>query len=490
MDWFWITLSCFGIFILLVALYDVFQKDHSVLRNFPVVGNFRYFAEWLGVYLRAYWYSGDREEMPFNRVQRTWVYRAAKNVDTTIGFGSTRNLRPVGTIYFVDAPFPVMERDSVRAHAVTIGPNCSHPYTCSSFFNISAMSYGALSKNAVRALSHGAKMAGCWMDTGEGGLSPYHLEGDCDIVAEIGTAKFGYRHEDGSFSEERLRKVAAYPQVKMFELKLSQGAKPGKGGLLPAAKVTPEIAEIRGVKVWTDCESPNRFPEIANSSELLDFINRVRDISGKPTGFKIVLGDMVWLEDLCKEIHKRGIKYAPDFITVDGAEGGTGAAPLSLADYVGLPIAESLPAVVDLLVEYDLRDRIKVIAAGKLVTPGLVAWALAVGADFVNSARGFLLALGCIQSLRCNTNNCPTGITTHRPWLERGLDPTSKAVRAASYAKNIEYEVGVICHSCGVKEPRELRRKHVRIVTELGRSVSLETIYPEKVPGSKLKEPV
>lgn len=350
------------------------------------------------------------------------------------------------------------------------------------------MSYGALSKNAVRALSHGAKLAGCWMDTGEGGLTPYHLEGGCDIVAEIGTAKFGYRNEDGTFSKERLREAAAHPQVKMFELKLSQGAKPGKGGLLPAEKVTPEIAKIRGLKPYTASESPNRFPEIGSSAELLDFIKMVRDTSGKPTGFKVVLGDYNWLEELCQEIHKRGIDSAPDFITIDGAEGGTGASPLSLADYVGLPIAESLPATVDLLVEYGLRDRIKVIASGKLVTPGMVAWALAIGADFVNSARGFLLSLGCIQSLKCNTNHCPTGITTHIPWLEKGLDPKLKSVRAASYAQKVEYEVGVICHSCGVKEPRQLRRKYVRIVSELGNSVSLEAVYPDKIPGSKLKD--
>lgn len=488
MEWYWIGLICIGVFFLLVITYDLLQNEHSILKNFPLVGHIRYFAEWLGVYLRAYFYSGDREEMPFNRVQRSWVYRAAKNVDTTVGFGSTRDLKPVGTFYFVDSPFPIMTEDSVPTKAITIGPDCPNPYTCSSIFNVSAMSYGALSKNAVRALSHGAKLAGCWMDTGEGGLTPYHLEGGCDIVAEIGTGKFGYRNEDGSFSEERLRKVAAHPQVRMIELKLSQGAKPGKGGMLPGRKVTPEIAEIRGIKPWTDCESPNRFPEISNNTELLDFVNKVRNISGKPTGFKVVLGDYEWMEELCKEIHRRGLQDAPDFITIDGAEGGTGASPLSLVDYVGLPITESLPAMIDLLVEYGLRDRIKVIASGKLVTPGLVTWALAVGADFVNSARGFLLSIGCIQSLKCNTNTCPTGITTHNPWLTKGLNPKLKSVRAANYATKMVYEVGVICHSCGVKEPRELRRKHVRVVTELGNSVSLEEIYPDKIPGSKLKE--
>ncbi|MFI4937000.1 MAG: FMN-binding glutamate synthase family protein [Candidatus Berkiellales bacterium] len=477
------------VFLILFALflYDFFQKEHIILRNYPVIGHIRYIAESLGVYLRAYFYSRDREELPFNRAQRSWVYQAAKNVDSTVGFGSTRDLRPMGTMYFVDAPFPLLDRDAVATRPVTIGPFCQHPYTTSSLINISAMSYGAISKNAVLALSHGAKKAGCWLNTGEGGLSSYHLEGGCDLIAQIGTAKYGYRDEKGELSEERLKIVAAYPQVKMFEIKLSQGAKPGKGGLLPAVKVTEEVAKIRGIPAFEDSISPNRFPEISNSSELIDFICHVRQVTGKPTGFKVVLGNYDWLDDLCSEIIKRGPECAPDFITLDGKEGGTGASPLSLIDYMGLPIKESLPVLVDTLIEYGLKDRIKVIAAGKLITPDEVVWALCVGADFVNSARGFLFALGCIQALRCNTNNCPTGITTHNPWLMRGLDPTDKANRVYHYVKNLEYEVGVICHSCGVHEPRELSRTLVRIVGEHGTSISLAEIYPEKIPGAKLK---
>lgn len=465
---------------LICTVWDFLQHEHSVLRTYPLVGNLRYFAEYIGVYLRHFFYARDREELPFNRAERTWVYEAAKNTDTTVGFGSTRDRRPVGTIYFVDSPFPVLGRRTVKAKSIVIGSNCSHPFTVNSIINISAMSYGAISKNAILALTRGAKKAGCWVNTGEGGITPYHLEAGCDIVAQIGTAKYGFRDKDGKLSDEKLKEFAAKPQVKMFEIKLSQGAKPGSGGLLPAVKVTPEIARIRDIPPYEDAVSPNRFEEIANTSELLEFINHVRDVTGKPTGFKLVMGNGVWIKDLFSEINKRGKEYAPDFITLDGAEGGTGAAPMTLIDYMGLPIAESLPMLVDALYEYGLRERIKVIAAGKLITPSQVAWALAIGADVVCSARGFMLALGCIQALRCHKNSCPTGIATHHPWLERGLVPENKAERVYYYVKTLEHEVGMICHSCGVEDPRQLSRKHVRIVSEHGTSVSLAEVYPDK----------
>lgn len=467
-------------FVFLLGLWDLFQKKHSILRNYPVIGHCRYIAEGLGVFLRSYFYARDREELPFNRAQRTWVYEAAKNVSTEVGFGSTRDLRPIGSIYFVDAPFPLLGQDAVETREVIIGPFCPNPYKTRSLINISAMSYGAISKNAIMALSKGAQMAGCWLNTGEGGLSSFHLSGGCDIVAQIGTAKYGYRDEEGNLSEERLKKIADLPQVKMIEVKLSQGAKPGKGGMLPGIKVTPEIAEMRSIPEGKDSISPNRHVDISTPTELLDFISRVRTVSQKPTGFKTVLGDYDWLDDLFSEIVKRGLEHAPDFITLDGAEGGTGAAPSILVDFMGLPLTESLPALVDKLSEYGLRDRIKVIASGKLITPDMVAWALCVGADFVNSARGFLFSLGCIQALRCHKNTCPTGIATQNKRLMRGLDPENKAVRVYHYVKNMEYEVGIICHSCGVHEPRELRRNHVRIISEHGTSVSFAEIYPEK----------
>ncbi len=344
------------------------------------------------------------------------------------------------------------------------------------------MSYGAISKPAVRALSKGAAMAGCWLNTGEGGLSPFHLEGGADIVFQIGTAKYGVRNADGTLNGERLRAVAAHEQVRMIELKLSQGAKPGKGGILPAAKVTPEIAAIRGIPAHTDSISPNRHPEVDSVPDLLNVIAEVREIAEKPVGFKCVIGAYGWLEQMCMEIHRRGIESAPDFIAIDSGDGGTGAAPMPLMDNVGLTIRESLPMVVDILCKYGLRDRIKLFASGKLITPAEVAWAFCAGADAVISARGFMFALGCIQSLKCNKNTCPTGITTHNPRLQRGLDPADKAVRVAHFVEKMRKDVGIIAHSCGVPHPRALKRFHCRVVQANGRSMPLNELFPPVSP--------
>ncbi|MEW8509916.1 MAG: FMN-binding glutamate synthase family protein [Candidatus Thiodiazotropha sp.] len=466
--------------IIVLYIIDVTQTRQTIRRNYPVIGRFRYFFEHLGEFFRQYFFAMDREEMPFNRAERSWAYRAAKNENNTIAFGSTRDLRPTGTIFFVNCPYPTLGEDAVPATEVIIGPDCESPYATDTLINISGMSYGALSAPAVRALSTGAQTAGCWMNTGEGGLSPYHLEGGADLVFQIGTAKFGVRDRDGNLSDERLREIAAHDAVRMFEIKLSQGAKPGKGGILPAAKVTPEIAQIRGIEVGRDAISPNRHPDINSADDLLNMIERIRRVSGKPVGFKTVIGAYGWLESLFETINERGLEYAPDFITVDGADGGTGAAPMALMDYVGLPLNESLPMVVDMLCEYGLRERVKVVCSGKLITPAGDAWALAVGADFVASARGFMFALGCIQALQCNRNTCPTGITTHDPKLQRGLVSSDKALRVANYVNNMNYEVGLLAHSCGVREPRELKRFHARMVMENGKSVPLDVLYPPK----------
>lgn len=476
-----------GIGIIVIAvmyIIDVNQTEHAIRRNFPVIGRFRYLFENLGEYFRQYFFSQDREEMPFNRAQRTWVYRAAKGIDNTVAFGSTRDLRPVGTVMFVNCPYPVLEKDIAETSALEIGPYSRHPYVTDSLFNVSAMSYGAISKPAVLALSKGSKMAGNWMNTGEGGLSPYHLEGGADIVFQIGTAKYGVRDEDGKLSDDKLREVAAHDQVKMIELKLSQGAKPGKGGILPGEKVTEEIASIRGIGVGQDSISPNRHPDIDSSEDLLDFIGHVREVTGLPVGFKSVIGAYGWLDELFEMIVERGIESAPDFITVDSGDGGTGAAPMSLMDCVGLPIRESLPMVVDKLNKYGLKGRVRVIASGKLITPAEAAAALCMGADFIHSARGFMFALGCIQALQCNKNTCPTGITTHDKDLQRGLVVEDKAERVHHYSKSMRKEIGIIAHSCGVKEPRGLKRFHCRIVMSDGRSVPLDELYPDVKPAS------
>lgn len=472
---FFIGLSVLAVII--IFLLDISQTKQAIRRNYPVVGHFRYFFETLGKFFRQYFFAMDREELPFNRAERSWIYRAAKNIDNTTAFGSTRDLTATGTVLFVNCPFPTLGQDATPLAEKTIGSYCEKPYITNSLFNISGMSYGAISKPAVLALSNGARMAGCWMNTGEGGLSPYHLEGGGDLVFQIGTAKYGVRDEIGQLSDEKLKEVAAHDQIKMFELKLSQGAKPGKGGILPGKKVAPEIAKIRGIPVYIDSISPNRHPEINNIEELLDMLDRIRTISGKPVGFKSVIGAYGWLQNMFAEIKRRGIESAPDFITVDSADGGSGAAPMSLIDNMGLPISESLPMVVDMLIKNDLKDRIKLIVSGKLITPAEVAWALCMGADFVTSARGFMFALGCIQAMQCNLDTCPTGVTTHNPRLQKGLDPKLKAVRVMNYVNNMIHEVGIIAHSCGVKEPRELRRFHARVVQEDGQSIPLDELY-------------
>ncbi|WP_300425037.1 FMN-binding glutamate synthase family protein [uncultured Thalassolituus sp.] len=466
-----------SVWFLIAYVIDRRQTRHTVRRNFPVIGRFRYFFEHLGEFFRQYFFAMDREELPFNRAERSWVYRAAKNESTTVAFGSTRRLDTPGTIMFVNSPFPSLSKDLSESQSLVIGEHCRHPYAAASLVNISGMSFGALSKPAVQALSRGAAMAGCWMNTGEGGLSPYHLEGGGDIVFQIGTAKYGVRREDGSLDDEKLLEIAHNPQVKMFELKLSQGAKPGKGGILPGGKVTEEIARIRHIPVGEDSISPNGQPEVRSVEDLLDMINHIRDLTGKPTGFKAVLGSSDWIRDLCREIRQRGIDSAPDFITLDGAEGGTGAAPQSLIDYMGLPLAQALPMLVDTLDEFGLRPRIRVIASGKLITPDRVAWAICVGADFITTARGFMFALGCIQALQCNKNTCPTGITTHDPRLQRGLVPEDKAQRVAHFARSLVQEVGIIAHSCGVDEPRQLQRVHARMVQPNGEARLLSELY-------------
>lgn len=473
-----LSIGLIALLVVILFVIDISQTHDAVRRNYPVIGRFRYLFSSLGEFFRQYFFAMDREEMPFNRAQREWVYRSAEGADNTVAFGSTQNLSPVGTVIFVNCPFPTLDEDSMPAPNVVIGPGCPNPYQPQSIINVSGMSYGALSRPAVRALSKGAAMANCWLNTGEGALSPWHLEGNCDVVFQIGTAKYGVRGPDGRLDPDKLRAIAERPQIKMFELKMSQGAKPGKGGILPAAKITREIAEIRGIPMNEPSISPNRHPEINNVGELLDYLSMIRGITQKPTGFKTVVGAYGWLEQMCQEIHRRGEPCGPDFITIDGGDGGTGAAPMALMDHVGLPLREALPMVVDILEKYGLKKRVRVIASGKLVTPAEVAWAYCAGADVVVSARGFMFALGCIQAMKCNKNSCPTGITTHDRRLQRGLDPEDKAVRVMKFVDGMRKGVGTIAHSCGVAHPRALKRYHCRIVQDTGRSVPMDELYP------------
>jgi glutamate synthase domain-containing protein 2 len=469
---FWTIMGLLAVLVLafLAAVYvhDKRQTHHTILRNFPVIGHVRYFAETWGEYMRQYQYLPDWAERPFNRLERSWVYRSAKGVSNLVSFGSEN----VPSFVFRNAPFPVLDEEK-RSYpgkliGLATGPGaCAHPFLAMNFFNISGMSYGALSHAAVSALSKGAKLAGVWMSTGEGGLSKFHLDGGGDIIMQIGTAKYGVRTPEGELSESRLTEIAAYPQVKMFEVKLAQGAKPGKGGILPGFKVTPEIAEIRGIPVGQDSISPNRHRDIGNIAELGAFIARVRRVTGKPVGVKFVVGDPAFVDEWFDDCATNP-EHCPDYVHVDGGEGGTGAAPAPLADYVGMPITQALPIVAALRAEHGLKDRIRIVAAGKLVTPDKIAWALCMGADFVSSARGFMFSLGCIQAMKCGSGHCPTGVTAVDPKLIAGLDPTDKAVRVSMYAKRVQDEVEIIAHSCGLTDATGFLPKHV---TEIERGV-------------------
>ncbi|MFW2544108.1 FMN-binding glutamate synthase family protein [Primorskyibacter sp. 2E107] len=470
-----------GVAVLLGVVYfiiDRMQTGDAIRRNYPVIGRFRHLFSTLGEFFRQYFFAMDREEMPFNRAQRNWVDDASKGTSNSVAFGSTRNLNVPGTPIFMNAVFPPLDDQYGATEPMVIGPTAREPFAAPSIFNISGMSYGALSKPAVRALSRGAKKAGIWMNTGEGGLSPFHLEGGCDIVFQIGTAKYGVRDKDGNLSDEKLREMAAHPQVRMFEIKLSQGAKPGKGGILPAAKVSKEIAEIRGIEEGKASISPNRHKEVDDFADLLDLIHHIREVTGKPVGFKTCMGSADPWFDLFRLIRERGTDYAPDFITVDGGEGGTGAAPMPLMDLVGMPLREALIRMVDLRDLAGLHDRIRIIASGKLTQPGDVAWAICAGADIVTSARGFMFSLGCIQALKCNKNTCPTGITTHDKGLQQGLVVEEKDKRVARYAKAVIHEVETIAHSVGVAEPRLMRRRHVRLVRDDGSSEQMNVMFP------------
>jgi glutamate synthase domain-containing protein 2 len=480
------TLVAFVVIAGLVFLFisDITQKKHAVLRNYPVVGHLRYYFEQLGEYFRQYFFAGDRDEMPFNRATRGWVYRLAKNEGGTIGFGSTYDLKDPGALIFVNHPFPVLEEERLPTPALRLGEgHCAEPFEAKSIVNVSGMSFGAISAPAVRSLSKGAAVAGCWMDTGEGGLSPFHLEGGCDIIMQIGTAKYGVRDAHGNLSPERLQDLGKV--VKAFEIKLSQGAKPGKGGVLPGKKVTPEIAHIRGIPEGRDSISPNRHRDIASMNDLLDKVMFIRDLTGRPVGVKTAIGGWRFMNELGEAVQRRGMESAPDFLVIDGGEGGSGAAPQALADHMGLSIDEALPRVVDALIETGLRQRIRVVASGKIVTSARAAWALCAGADFINTARGFMFSLGCIQALRCHQNTCPTGVTTHNKRLQRALVVEEKFQRVANYANNMNREIDMIAHSCGVRHARELKREHVRLVQASGQSVALNMLYP--YPEMKVK---
>lgn len=473
----WIALAIFVKISVVIYCYNKFYPHgHSLLITHPFTGPARYILEWAFQYIRTHLHK-DWEERPFNRLTRQWVKKSSKGENNYISFGSEIDPNQPGTIIFTNSTFPILEEEARCFPGKWIGKGyCDNPYFANSFFNITGMSYGSLGRTAVESLASGSALAGIWMNTGEGGFGPpHHLAKE--IVIQIGTAKYGVRDEHGNLDEDKLRELAENDIVKMFEIKLSQGAKPGSGGILPAVKVTKEIADIRGIPVGKASISPNRHKEIYDVDSLMEFVYKIRQITNKPVGIKLVVGGDKFLDQYFSRL-RRKLEYAPDFITVDGTEGGTGAAPQSLADYVGLPLAQGLVIVTNKLEEHGLRDRIKVIASGKLVTPDKVAWALCIGADFVVTGRGFMLSMGCIQAMKCASSKCPKGIATNDPKLMKALNPQRKSVRVANYARTVVHEVETIAHSCGLKDPSEFTRKHARIITGLGKSKSLAKEFP------------
>lgn len=465
-----------------LGYHDITQKSHTILRNFPVLGNIRYVLESLRPEIRQYFVEADDTEKPFDRSHRSIAYQRAKDVRDTNPFGSRRDLYAMGYEWANHSMFPT-HLDITRSRILIGGKDCTQKYSAS-ILNISGMSYGALSDAAVTALSKGAQMGNFYHNTGEGGISRFHIEGGGDLVWNVGTGYFGCRNIDGTFNAEKFKENATKPTVKMIEIKLSQGAKPGHGGLLPGPKVTPLIAEARGVKPGEDCHSPPRHSAFQDADGLIHFIKTLRDLSGgKPVGFKLCIGIPEEFTAIVAAMLEH--KIYPDFITVDGGEGGTGAAPPEFSNSVGTPLVEALTFVDSILSGAGIRDEIKVIASGKVLTGFSIVRNFALGADVCNSARAMLFALGCIQALKCDTNKCPTGITTQDKELMKGLDVESKSVRVMTYHKKTVEAALDIFGACGLDHPTMITRSHVmKRVSVADGAMSYEDLFPRPTAGA------
>jgi glutamate synthase domain-containing protein 2 len=484
------ALWAFLFIIPLIALgvYDMFQQPHAIVRNFPVVGRLRYLMEDLRPKIYQYFVESPTGGTPFNRQTRSVIYQRAKKVDDTNPFGTELDVYANG-YEWLNHSISALDHHAVDpSPRVTVGgPQCSQPYSAS-VFNISAMSFGSLSENAVLALNGGAKLGNFAHNTGEGGLSHHHLEPGGDLIWQIGTGYFSCRHLDGTFNYEAFSERAVLPQIKMIEIKLSQGAKPGHGGILPAAKVTPEIAKIRLVEVGKDVLSPPYHTAFRTPIEMLQFIQKLRELSGgKPVGFKLCLGHKSEFLAICKAIVKTGIY--PDFITVDGGEGGTGAAPLEFANSVGMPLRESLAFVYDALKGFNLKDHIKIIASGKVATGFDLVKNFALGADMCNSARGMMFALGCIQALECNRNTCPTGVATQDPSLMAGLVVSDKKLRVASFHKQTVSSATGMMAAAGIRHPDDLHRAFIYRRISHNQIQTYAELFPYIPAGSLLNTP-
>lgn len=465
--WFWIV-----IFLLVIAFRDIFiQKNHTITHNFPILGHFRYWLEKIGPELRQYIVANNREELPFNRQERSWIYASSKSENNLQGFGTDQDFNSPGYIFIKNA---MMGFNPSKDHLFRKNPGAlpaakiiglfhqrKKPYRPYSVINISGMSYGSLSAKAIESLNKGAVLAGCYHNTGEGSLSPYHQHG-ADVVLNIGTAYFGVRELDGRFSMPKLKqKIVENPCIKAIELKLSQGAKPGKGGMLPGSKVNEEIAQIRHIPKGKDAISPAFHTEFSNVPEMVDFIEKMANETGLPVGIKSAIGKLEQWEELATYMEKTG--KGPDFITIDGGEGGTGAAPHAFADHVSMPFTFAFAKVYQIFQRQNLADKIYFIASGKLGFPEKALMAFAMGADSINIAREAMMSIGCIQAQQCHTNHCPSGIATSNKWLQAGIDISLKSERFFQYHFTLVKEIAEITHACGYEHPCELSMDDIEL---------------------------
>ena len=475
--------------LLVLAIFDTVQNKHAILKNFPLIGRTRWTVESLRPFIQQYVLESDTGGAPISRMFRSIVYQRAKGSRETIPFGTQLNTYDDG-YEWIGHSLSARDIDEMdHDPRVTVGgKHCKQPYNAS-ILNISAMSFGSLSKNAILALNKGAKKGNFFHNTGEGGLTPYHEQNGGDIVWQIGTGYFGCRTKDGKFDADLFKEKACLPQVKMIEIKLSQGAKPGHGGILPAYKNTPEIAKIRGVEPGTQVDSPPRHSAFSTPLEMIDYIQQLRDLSGgKPIGIKLALGRKSEFIAMCKAMVETGI--TPDFITVDGGEGGTGAAPLEYSNSIGFPLREALSFVDDCLIGFDLRKEVKIIASGKIITAFQLVKNLSLGADICNSARGMMLALGCVQSLSCNTNKCPTGVATQDPKLAKGLDVTDKSERVYRFHKKTLHALMDMLSSTGHVSTTELNRTHIFRRVDQASIARYDEIFPLVKTGTLLGDDI
>jgi len=479
----WLLPACIFGALTVLGIVDLNQSRHAVRRNYPVIGNLRYFFELIRPEMRQYFFENDTDKAPFSRVDRSLVYQRAKQQIDKRPFGTQGDVYQTDYEWINHSMEPAHPENSDFRISVG-GPDCTQPVSLS-VFNISAMSFGALSANAVRALNKGAAMGNFAHDTGEGGVSTYHLEHGGALIWNIGSGYFGCRDEQGNFSEEIFAQRARLDNIKMIEIKLSQGAKPGHGGILPGAKVTPEIAAARGVPVGVDCNSPAHHSAFSTPIELMHFIVRLRELSGgKPVGFKLCIGHPWEWFAIAKAMLKTGI--TPDFIVVDGAEGGTGAAPIEFVDHVGTPLREGLRLVHNTLVGIGLREKIRLGASGKIITAFDMVRIFALGADWCNSARGFMFSVGCIQAQACHTDKCPTGVTTQDPERQKGLDVADKSVRARNYHANTLKALAELLGAAGLAHPGDLRPHHIARRIPNGEVRVLSALFPDLEKGELL----